>query len=115
MPQIIEDKTNYYLNKFHSTHGNTYDYRYVNNINSANDKIDITCSIHGLFSQRVASHYTGAGCPKCGILKCAQSITITNKQFIDSANKIHNFKYDYSLVNYIKSRVKVDIICPMHG
>lgn len=36
--------------------------------------------------------------------------------FIKKANVIHNYKYDYSKVNYIDSRKhKVCIICPEHG
>lgn len=35
--------------------------------------------------------------------------------FIKKANDVHNNTYDYSLVNYIRSRGKVKIICPIHG
>jgi len=35
--------------------------------------------------------------------------------FIEKANKLHNLKYNYSLVNYINSKTKVKIICPIHG
>ena len=35
--------------------------------------------------------------------------------FIEKAHKIHNNKYDYSKVEYINSRTKVCIICPIHG
>jgi phage FluMu protein Com/very-short-patch-repair endonuclease len=31
------------------------------------------------------------------------------------ANKKHNFKYDYSLTNYVNMRTNIDIICPTHG
>ena len=40
---------------------------------------------------------------------------LTTDQFIEKSNKIHNYKYDYSLVNYIKNNIKVEIICPIHG
>jgi len=40
----------------------------------------------------------------------------TNKQkFIKKAKKIHNNKYNYSLVNYENSQKKISIICPTHG
>jgi hypothetical protein len=39
----------------------------------------------------------------------------TTEEFIKKANKIHGDKYDYSLVNYEYSRIKVKIICPEHG
>lgn len=35
--------------------------------------------------------------------------------FIDRSIKIHGYKYDYSLVDYKKSKEKVEIICPVHG
>lgn len=40
---------------------------------------------------------------------------LTRQEFINKANTVHNFKYDYSLVNYINSWSKVVIICPLHG
>lgn len=35
--------------------------------------------------------------------------------FIEKANKIHNYKYDYSLVNYVNNKKKIIIVCPIHG
>ena len=40
---------------------------------------------------------------------------LTTKEFIKKAKKIHGDKYDYSNVNYINSRKKVEIICSKHG
>lgn len=41
---------------------------------------------------------------------------IQRKQnFINNANKKHNNKYDYSLVDYINNTIPVIIICPKHG
>ena len=40
---------------------------------------------------------------------------LTNKQFINKANKIHDNKYDYSKVNYVNSQTKVIITCNKHG
>jgi hypothetical protein len=37
------------------------------------------------------------------------------KQFIDKANKLHDYTYDYSKVNYTKAIEKVIIICKIHG
>ncbi len=37
------------------------------------------------------------------------------QQFINKANLKHNFKYDYSEVEYINSSTKVKIICKEHG
>jgi hypothetical protein len=38
-----------------------------------------------------------------------------NKTFIEKARLIHGNKYDYSLVNYVTNRIKIKIICPIHG
>ena len=40
---------------------------------------------------------------------------LTKEEFINKCNVVHNYKYDYSLVNYIDAKTKIDIICPIHG
>jgi ssDNA-binding Zn-finger/Zn-ribbon topoisomerase 1 len=40
---------------------------------------------------------------------------LNTKQFIFKANQIHNNKYNYSLVEYIGTKTKVNIICHQHG
>lgn len=40
---------------------------------------------------------------------------LTQEEFIERANKVHNGKYDYSKVEYINNATKVCIICPIHG
>ena len=39
----------------------------------------------------------------------------TTEDFIKKAKELHGDKYDYSKVNYLRSRDKVKIICPTHG
>ena len=39
----------------------------------------------------------------------------TTKEFIDKANLIHGYKYDYSNTIYIDSNNKIIISCPEHG
>lgn len=43
------------------------------------------------------------------------SLKLSNEDFIIKASKIHNNKYDYSLVNYEGTLVPVKIICSTHG
>jgi len=40
---------------------------------------------------------------------------LTTKTFIQKAKQVHGNKYDYSKVEYINSKTKVCIICPIHG
>jgi very-short-patch-repair endonuclease len=37
------------------------------------------------------------------------------EKFIKKSNQIHNNKYDYSLVDYVNMKTKIEIICPKHG
>lgn len=37
------------------------------------------------------------------------------EKFLEKSKKIHNNKYDYSLVEYKGDKIKVKIICPIHG
>lgn len=40
---------------------------------------------------------------------------ITQEEFIRRAREVHGNKYDYSKVEYMNTRTKVCIICPIHG
>lgn len=40
---------------------------------------------------------------------------LSTEQFIEEAKIIHDSKYDYSLTEYINTKTKVKIICPVHG
>lgn len=44
-----------------------------------------------------------------------KKIKWSNKKFIVKLKKIHKNKYNYSKVNYINSKNKITIICPIHG
>lgn len=64
-----------------------------------------------IFEQTPNGHVSAKnGCPICA------GNNLTDKEgFIEKARGIHEDKYDYSLVNYVASKVKVDIICNKHG
>lgn len=40
---------------------------------------------------------------------------LTTEDFIEKANKIHNFKYEYIDINYINNKSKIKIQCKEHG
>ena len=89
-------------------HNNKYDYSLVEYKN-ANIKIKIICLIHGVFEQEPGNHTQGQGCPKC------LGKNRTTEDLIIDFNKIHNFKYDYSLIEFTKCNDKIKIICKKHG
>lgn len=69
------------------------------------------CPIHGEFQQIASNHITGSDCPKCANIKLSK----TTQQFIIDANHIHRNRYEYSCTKYVNSKVKVEILCPIHG
>lgn len=95
-------------------HGDKYDYSKVEYKDTL-IKVCIICLEHGEFWQTPAKHMMGQGCPQCSHVIAGNKNKKTTEQFIKEANLIHNNKYDYSKVEYIKANQKVTIICPNHG
>jgi len=99
-----------FIDRANKIHNKRYDYSLVNYKNILN-KIKIICPIHGEFEQSVKTHMNGSGCSKC-----KGKYKLTKNRFIEFSNKIHNNKYDYSLMeDYKNMRTKIKIICPIHG
>ena len=101
--------TKEFIVKSNEIHNNKYDYSLTEYKNDKT-KVKIICPKHDVFEQKPNDHLKGCGCAKCnGGIKMLQEI------FIKKSQQSHNNKYDYSLVNYINSKTKVKIICPVHG
>lgn len=110
MPVKLTNKT--FIEKAKSIHNVKYDYSkvvyFTNKI-----KITIICTEHGEFEQVPHNHLKGYGCYECGK---TINYKVTLNDFIDRSNKIHNNKFDYSLIKKINgTKNKVKIICPTHG
>lgn len=95
-------------------HGDKYDYSLVD-YKGHRMPVRIICPVHGEFYQTPESHLAQRGCRKCGEDKQHKQQTLTNEQFIMRAKAVHGDKYDYSAVQYIKSRIKVKIKCNKCG
>lgn len=93
-------------NKKHSGKYTYPDKNYVNTITS----IGIMCKDHGIFYQNPGSHLMGIGCPKC-----SGNRRLSIDEFIDAANKKHNYLYQYLDTNYKNYDSYIQIICPKHG
>jgi hypothetical protein len=98
-----------FINISYEIHGNKYDYSLVD-YQGFNGKVKIKCLKHGIFEQTPQAHLNlRQGCPKCvGMNK-------TTEEFIYEARLIHGDKYEYSLVDYVNSKLKINIICLKHG
>ena len=101
--------TNSFVEIVKNLHNNKYDYSKVDYI-SYHKNIIIICKTHGQFLQKPSIHLLGRGCKKCGYIKNSK-----RDEFVDRANKIHDFEFDYSEVEYKRSDMKVKIICKKHG
>lgn len=106
--------TNDFVAKAIAVHGRKYDYSFCNYV-SAKGKVKIVCPEHGAFEQSPNNHLSGCGCLACGRLQVSRNLMLTTDDFIQKANQIHNYKYDYSLCEYVNTKGKVKIICPEHG
>ncbi len=91
-------------------HNNLYSYEFTKYGLNNYDKVIITCRKHGNFEQTPFAHLKKQGCPKC-----FGTIKKTNAVFIEDAIRVHGTKFDYSKVEYISNKKKVDIICNIHG
>jgi len=99
-----------YLEKARLKHNDKYDYSLVDYINNKS-KIKIICPKHGFFEQKLKNHLNGSGCFKCAV----ENISLTQLEFIERANKKHNYKYDYVNTVYVNAHTKIKIICSKHG
>ena len=105
----LEERKERFIEKANKVHNNKYDYENVV-YKSAKNPVEIICPLHGPFLQTPNMHIMGNGCPLCN-----PSHKMDKEEFIEKANLVHRGKYDYSKVNYINSKKKVEIICLDHG
>jgi very-short-patch-repair endonuclease len=98
-----------FIERANIKHGNLYYYDKVKFV-TPNEKVLITCKIHGEFIQNVYKHLYGSGCQKCG-----NSIKSNNTEFITKSLYIHGNKYIYDAVDYKSAHIKIIIKCKIHG
>lgn len=108
-PQYKPKDNQIFINECEKIHNNFYLYDKVL-YKSNKIKIIVSCPEHGDFHITPSHHLNGVRCTKC-----SNNYRYTNDYFIEKSNKIHNDKYDYSLVKYINNITKIQIICPKHG
>lgn len=110
MPAVLT--TELYVERADEVHNGFYDYsktRYV----GAYAFVIVICPDHGEFKIKARYHTDfKRKCPGCSTNK---NKPYTTETFKLAANEVHYQKYDYTLVEYIRSLDKVCIICPDHG
>lgn len=103
-----------FTNRATVIHNGKYDYTPSHYV-GAFGVIDIICPVHGLFRQTASSHLGGNGCKECASALRSITYTYTNEKFIEEARQTHGDRYDYRLVDYKHSSIKVQIVCKIHG
>lgn len=107
-------KTEIFIEKARKVHGDLYDYSKVVYVD-CRTKIIIICKKHNEFKQTPSNHLSGNICKSCSIENRTLNNPYTIANFIETANKIYNNKYDYSKSVYINSKTNINIICKIHG
>jgi len=93
-----------------------YKYSYDKTVyKGARGTIIITCPVHEDFEQSSQSHLSGNGCPKCSVERHIKARRTSQKEFIEKATKVHKNFYTYTHTEYINSKHKIIITCPIHG
>ena len=107
MPAKLTDTE--FLKRAKIIHGDKY--QYLSPYATLTTKMKMCCPVHGIFFQTPSCHtHQGHGCPMC-----AKTCKLTQYEFIQKSNYLHNNKYDYSKTIYINTRSLIIIICPIHG
>ena len=110
----VKITTEIFIQRAQDIHGNAY--IYTNSVYiKMHKKVIVTCPTHGDFEQTPNNHLHGKGCPTCSAHKTTTRQLFSTENFINKATAQHGVFYDYSLVNYVRARDKVSIICPRHG
>ena len=111
---ILKKTNENFINECINKYEDLYDYSKVEYQNNKK-KVIIICKLHGDFIKTPCKFLSGEGCQKCSIDRICNKFKKDLVLFIKQANVIHNFKYDYSKVDYINSRTKIIIMCKIHG
>jgi superfamily II DNA or RNA helicase len=92
----MTDKTNKFIDKARTIHGDRYDYSKVEYVNNTT-KVKIVCSIHGEFEQSPSNHYKGQNCPRC-----VNKHQMSSEEFIKKykSSEFYDSNYDLSKINY---------------
>lgn len=112
----MEDLNAKYRKRFDEVYNDNDMLSYVR-YNKESKKIEFMCKKHGLQSKEAYHLFNDRkGCKKCNIERFAENQTSNSEEFIEKAEKLNtNNLDDFSLVNYKKSNVLIDIICHKVG
>jgi len=109
------ERTRIFIEKAIEVHQNLYSYDTTVYVHS-HKKVEITCRIHGVFSQVASNHIQGFGCRMCQY--AAKRMNYTKYRTIDEIKSVINKKFPIFLILDIQGinfKSKVHLECPHHG
>jgi len=107
--------TRIFIEKATKVHQNRYSYDTTVYVHS-HKKVEITCQVHGTFSQVASYHIQGFGCRMCQY--DAKRMSYTKYRTIDEIRAVINEKFPIFLILDIQGinfKSKVHLECPHHG
>jgi len=105
-----------FIKKVDKIHKNNLSFEHTIYKNSRSD-ISVNCKLHGKFKMNARGLLQGMGCKECNLRwhTYVQRQRMTTKEFVKKAKNKHEDFYSYEKSNYVNSRTKLIITCPMHG
>lgn len=99
-------------------HGDKYSYSSVG-FEGMSSRVEITCKIHGTFTQQAGSHSSGRGrgCPGCKADKVIQTHQYSFEEYVKVATERHEGRYRYLEDGYTRASGDghITIVCKEHG
>lgn len=91
-------------------HNNRYDYSMIVDFKNNKSKIEIICTEHGVFEQRIDHHIQGAGCPKCNF----SSGELYIMEYLDRNEIKYKREYKFNDCKH-KKHLRFDFYLPKHN
>ena len=105
-----------FIDRCKNIYGDQYIYDKTIYKNTRTDVI-VECKDHGIFKNNARALLNGTGCKECNTRwnNYIKRRRMTTEQFIEKATNRHEGFYSYEKSDYINSRSKLIITCPIHG
>ena len=107
-------KTEKFIEKSKTIHGDKYDYSRTVYVHSKNPVL-IICPNHGEFTQTPNNHLRSNGCNRCGYDLISKNTSRSTQNFIRLAKSKHDNEYIYDRLVYKSALSKVTVKCKKHG
>ena len=104
------------LKRFDNLFKDKYNFNYeIGDVKGVHDKIKLICDKHGDSYVRIWDHLNGTICKECSNENRRRLQSKGTDNFIKISKSKFGNKFDYSKVNYVNNRTKIDLICKEHN